>query len=145
MGTPKKIRVVIDTNLLISSLIFGGGAASKLRVLWQSSEVVPMLCKETVLELMRVLHYPKFKLTSEDREQILAELVPYAETLMLPSRWPALPTCRDPNDQVFLGLAAITKADALVTGDKDLLVLADEFQIPIVTLTEFLEILALSE
>jgi len=145
MGPSKKIRVVIDTNLLISSLLFGGGVASKLRVLWQSSEVVPVLCKETMLELMRVLHYPKFKLTPEGREQILAELIPYMETLILPKRWPALPACRDLHDQVFLALAIITKADALVTGDKDLLVLIDEFQIPIVTLAEFLETIALSE
>jgi putative PIN family toxin of toxin-antitoxin system len=61
------------------------------------------------------------------------------------NRWPVLPACCDPNDQVFLALAVITKADALVTGDKDLLVLADEFQIPIVTLAEFMEIIALSE
>jgi len=47
------------------------------------------------------------------------------------------PRCRDPDDQMFLDLALAARADVLVTGDGDLLALADKFPIPIVTPAEF--------
>ena len=46
---------------------------------------------------------------------------------------PVVPECRDPRDRPFLELAAAAQADALVTGDSDLLVLAPEFDVPIIT------------
>ena len=53
----------------------------------------------------------------------------------------AVPQPRDPNDRPFLELALAGHADALVTGDNDLLVLADEFSIPIITPRELKELL----
>ena len=46
---------------------------------------------------------------------------------------PAVPECRDPFDRPFLELATAARADALVTGDADLLALADSFAVPILT------------
>ena len=46
---------------------------------------------------------------------------------------PVVPECRDPNDRPFLELALLSNADALVTGDRDLLVLGPVFSIPIIT------------
>lgn len=76
---------------------------------------------------MRVLQYPKFKLSSGDREELLADYLPYCRSVRAPARLPKLPVCRDANDQMFVELAAVGKADWLVTGDKDLLVMAGEF------------------
>lgn len=56
-----------------------------------------------------------------------------------PARLPKLPQCRDANEQMFIELAAVGKADFLVTGDKDLLVMAAEFGRRIVTAAVFLE------
>jgi len=62
--------------------------------------------RETAIELIRVLAYPKFRLTEPDRAALLADYLPYAEVVLLPNRLPVLPVaCRDRDDVVFLQLA----------------------------------------
>ncbi|MEM9512841.1 MAG: PIN domain-containing protein, partial [Cyanobacteria bacterium P01_E01_bin.48] len=58
-------RAVIDTNLVLSALVFEGTAA-KLRLDWQHVHYTPLVSKATVAELIRVLAYPKFQLTASD-------------------------------------------------------------------------------
>lgn len=134
--------VVIDTNLVLSALVFGGGRLSALRTAWQSGRCVPLVSTSTAAELLRVLAYPKFKLSAADREELLADYLPYCRSVRIPARLPKLPVCRDANDQMFIELAAVGKADFLVTGDKDLLVLASQFGKPIVGADVFLKQLA---
>lgn len=131
-----RIRVVIDTNLLVSALVFGGNMA-RLRFAWQGDRFIPLASKATVTELMRVLAYPKFKLTRTDQEDLLADYLPFCETVLMPEQLPVIPQCRDPFDEPFLILALVGCADYLVTGDLDLLCLADSFACPIVTFEEF--------
>ena len=50
-----------------------------------------------------------------------------------------MPNPRDPNDRPFLELAIAGNADALVTGDNDLLALAPDFPVPIITPRELME------
>jgi uncharacterized protein len=137
---PGKVPVVvIDTNLVLSALVFGGGRLSALRAAWQSGQCIPLVSTATAAELMRVLAYPKFKLTTADREELLADYLPHCRSVRIPARLPKLPICRDVNDQMFIELAAVGKADFLVTGDKDLLVLASEFRRSIVSADVFLK------
>ena len=56
----------------------------------------------------------------------------------MPSELPQIPPCRDPYDEPFLHLALFGQAEYLVTGDRDLLSLANVFDCPIVTATHFL-------
>ncbi len=70
--------------------------------------------------------------------ELLADYLPYCRSVRIPARLPKLPQCRDANDQMFIELAAIGKADFLVTGDKDLLVLAPMFSERLVTAEAFL-------
>ena len=130
--------VVLDTNLVLSALVFAGGRLAALRRAWQSGRCVPLASQATASELMRVLGYPKFKLATANREELLADYLPYCRTVRIPARLPKLPQCRDTNDQMFIELAFVGKADFLVTGDKDLLVLAPEFGGRIVTADAFL-------
>jgi putative PIN family toxin of toxin-antitoxin system len=131
-------RVVLDTNVVLSALLFGDGRTSWVRHAWQRGLCTPLVCKETVNELLRVLAYPKFKLTAEEREALLADFLPYTESVTLPAQWPDLPQCRDEKDQAFLVLACIGKAEALISGDQDLLALRDEFEpCPILTAREW--------
>ena len=130
-------RVVIDTNLLVSALIFGG-APGKLRRMWQSGDCIPLVSKVTVKELMRVLTYPKFKLEPREQEELLADYLPFCETVEIPNPPPLTPPCRDPFDMPFLVLALAGQADYLITGDKDLLELKESFSCPIVVFEEFL-------
>ena len=131
--------VVLDTNLVLSALFFSQGRLAELRLAWQGGLFKPLASKATASELMRVLTYPKFKLSAQSQEELLADYLPYCRSVRMPARLPKLPVCRDVNDQMFLELTAVGKADFLVTGDRDLLALATVFDRPIVTADTFLD------
>lgn len=124
------MRVVLDTNCVVSALLFDGSLAW-LRHAWQGGRVVPLLSSATAGELLRVLAYPKFRLTAGEREDLLAEFVPFAETVAIGHPPPRVPTVSDPDDRPFLQLAVAGRAAALVTGDRAILACAREFRIPI--------------
>ena len=130
--------VVLDTNIVLSALVFAGGRLSRLRAAWQAGRCVPLVSQATASELIRVLAYPKFKLSADDREHLLADYLPYCRSVRIPARLPRLPVCRDPADQMFIELAAVGRADFLVTGDKDLLALGAGFRRAIVSADVFL-------
>ncbi len=129
-------RLVLDTNVLLSALLFHAGALSWLRLAWQSETILPLASRETTAELIRVLAYPKLRLTDDEREDLLADYLPWCETVVVINP-PEVPECRDPLDRPFLELALVARAEALVTGDKDLLVLAKAFSVPILTPAAF--------
>lgn len=117
-------RVVLDTNVVLSALLFGGGPAARVRAGWQSARFVPLASTATAQELVRVLGYPKFRLSRAEQEELLADYVPWVEVVRVPDPPPAAPACRDPCDLPFLHLAIAGRARALVSGDRDLLALA---------------------
>lgn len=124
-----RLRAVFDTNVVVSTLVFSGRLLW-LRRAWASGTVVPIVCRETVSELLRVLAYPKFRLTTADRDALLGDYLPFGETVTLPTDLPALPfACRDRNDAVFLYLCIASRADLLVSGDADLAVLAAAYPV----------------
>lgn len=132
-------RVVFDTNVVMSALVFAGGISTRLREGWQSDTCVPLVSTVTVQELIRVLAYPKFRLSADEQHELLADYLPYATSIRIPQPTPAVPACRDPFDLPFLHLAVAGKADALISGDKDLLALAGRTRFAILTLAEFFE------
>jgi uncharacterized protein len=136
-GVGTGLRVVIDTNLVLSALVFGGSTA-KLRLAWQDDWFTPLASKATITELIRVLAYPKFKLTKSDQEDLLADYLPFCDTVPMPDVLTTIPDCRDPFDAPFLMLALVGQADYLVTGDRDLLCLTDSFSCPIIKADQFL-------
>ena len=121
------MRVVLDTNVVLSALVFGIGPAGRLRLAWQQRSFVALASRATAQELMRVLAYPKFRLTAQEQEELLADYLPYTEVVVIPSQVPSVPQCHDPLDAPFLHLAVAGGADLLVSGDRDLLTLAVEF------------------
>ncbi len=131
-------RVVLDTNIVLSALVFGGGNAARVRRAWQSGEISPLVSAATAQELVRVLAYPKFCLTAADHEELLADYLPHTTTVRIPVPPPSVPACRDEFDVMFLELAVIGKAHKLVTGDRDLLAHAGSTKFSIVTLDAFL-------
>lgn len=124
-------RVVFDTTTVVSALLFQSGRLSWLRQHWQEGACQPLVSRATTLELTRVLTYPKFALSLEDRRELLAEYLPYCRIIEQVRKCPVM--CRDAKDQPFLDLAYSAKADMLVTGDRDLLVLAGQTSFGIVT------------
>lgn len=130
-------RVVLDTNCVVSALVFASGRFSALRQRWQSQQVTPLASHDTVSELLRVLAYPKFKLSPDEQQTLLGDYLPWVETVQVPTTPNDLPPVRDDHDMMFLALARTACADALVTGDGDLLAVRAQFEIPILTLAEF--------
>ena len=117
------LRVVLDTNVVLSALLFRGGTMRHFAPLWQQERIQPIVSKPIVQELLRVLAYPKFRLTAQDTEDLLADYIPYCDVVNVEGHFNVLlhvKTCRDPKDQMFLDAAQIAGVDFLVTGDGDL-------------------------
>lgn len=116
------LRVVFDTNVVVSALRFQAGHVAWLRAHWAARIVRPLGSRATVDELVAVLSYPKFELTPVDIRALLGDFLPHVEVIdVLFVRDAA--RCRDPGDQKFVDLAIAGRAQVLVTGDKDLLAL----------------------
>lgn len=139
------IRVVLDTSVLVSTLVFHAGALSWLRDAWRSGRILPLASRETAAELIRVLAYPRLALSARDQRDLLDDYLPFCESVTIPSPPPAVPNCRDPFDRPFLELALAGRSDVLVTGDSDLLALAQEFAVPIRLPSAFGQLLMGSE
>ena len=122
------VRVVLDTNVLVSALVFRSGAAAQVRQGWLSGRVLPLASQATVQELVRVLAYPKFRLSSAEQDELLADYLPHVQTVRIPKRPFNLPHCRDVLDLPFLHLAVAGKAKVLVSGDHDLLSMSAKFE-----------------
>ena len=108
MKTPP--RVVLDTNVVLSALLFGGGSAARIRTGWQSGRLVPLGSTVTAQELIRVLAYPKFKLSTAEQAELLADFMPWLEVVEIPVPPPKVPACRDPLDLPFLHLSCRERA-----------------------------------
>ena len=131
-------RVVLDTNVVLSALVFVHGRIAPLRQAWQHARCRPLVSRATTEELIRALAYPKFKLSADERQELLADYLPYCTTVRIPARPPRTPPCHDPFDLLFLQLAIVGKADFLVTGDRDLPSLAGKMTCPVITADQFL-------
>jgi predicted nucleic acid-binding protein len=73
--------VVFDTNTVLSALLFANGRLAWLREHWRVGDCVPLLSRETAAELSRVLAYPKFQLSANDRHELMADFLPYCEVV----------------------------------------------------------------
>jgi len=136
------LRLVFDTNSVVSALLFEKGQSAWLRAFWSRREHQPLASTATVQELIRVLAYPKFKLEEQEIKILLADYLPFVENIALPenaltTRTPPLPRCRDVKDQMFIELAGAGNADVLISGDNDLLILADACPFNIETPADF--------
>ncbi len=118
--------VVIDTNVWISGLLSAGGAPAQLtRQAVRNGR--PVFSAETFAELRERLWRPKFDryITLEQRKRFLLDLESIACWVDVPPTIAAQPLCRDAADDKFLHLALAAGANWLISGDQDLLVLAD--------------------
>jgi putative PIN family toxin of toxin-antitoxin system len=113
------VRVVLDTNVVVSALLFTG-TSSKLVQLWQGGVITALVSRSILEEYLRVLSYPKFKLSEGDiRGLIQEELLPYLEVVKIGRRLRVVD--RDPSDDKFVECAVAGKARVIISGDKDLL------------------------
>ena len=131
-------RIVLDTNVVLSALVFSGRQAARVRTGWQSRRFLPLASAVTARELVRALAYPKFGLSPAEQAELLADYLPWVQVIRIPDPPPPIPRCRDPFDAPFLVLASVGRARALVSGDGDLLALAGSRGLcPILPLGDF--------
>lgn len=131
------MRVVLDTNVLVSAFLFTG-ITSQMVPLWQKGSITVLLSREILDEYLRVLAYPKFQLSEEEIKGLIEEeLLPFVQVIKPGTRIHVVK--RDPSDNKFLECAVTGKADALISGDKDLLVIRHYRRIRIQTVSQFLD------
>ena len=133
------LRVVLDTNVLLSGIAFPGSIPGKIMSAWRLGSLEVVLSDFIIEELRRVLPRlgHRHGLTSAELDDLLDILSIQAE--ILAPHVPDEQLLRDTNDLPVLGtlLAAVRAGniDYLLTGDKDLLVLADRY--PIISPADF--------
>ena len=114
----KELKVVLDTNVLVSALLFKGGLS---KLLFPLKKFILLFSEETLNEFTKVLHYPKFSLTEEEIEYLLQfKILPYSKIVEVTFKFDK-EICPNKDDQKFLELAVSAKANYIITGDKDLL------------------------
>ena len=130
------MRVVLDTNVLVSSILLPKSVPGKVFDFVQLNGNL-LYSEVTFAELQAVLLRSKFEryLDAVRRDRFLAR---YLEAGALIETTRAIQACRDPNDDKFLEVAVNGQADVLVTGDTDLLVLDPYEGIPIMTSAAYL-------
>ena len=114
----KVIRVVLDTNVLVSSILFKGELAGIVD-LWKRGKIVPVFSRETFDEFRTVLEYPKFTLTGGEIKSIIEEeVLPFFDIVEISDEVSGV--CKDPDDDKFIACALSASANFIVSGDKDL-------------------------
>ncbi len=118
------LRVVFDTNVALALEVFADPRLLELRGRWDRGELIAIADEETLAEYERVLRYPELRLdevaADEAGRRYRGRCVIVAGDSAIA---PALPRCRDPDDQKFLLLAQRAAAEWLLTRDRALLAL----------------------
>jgi len=128
-------KVVIETNVLVSGLLFGGHPG-ELITLWKERRIQPLSSRDIMQEYLRVLAYPKFRLTEEEIEYIFSqEVLPWFEVIMVKPGQPFV--IDDPSDDKFIWCALEGRAEAIISSDHHLLKLIS-CPVPIFSPSEFL-------
>lgn len=136
------MRIVLDTNVLVSALITKGTPPFELAEAWEADRFVLITSRAQLDEVKRVLGYEHLKrfIKPAEAEALLTNIESVAEvyTTLEPVKLSS-----DPSDNLIIASAIAGRADYLVTGDKrDLLKLRSAQGIPIVTPREMLELLS---
>jgi len=131
------VRAVIDTNVLLSALLWHGAPHALIEQV-RGGAFTLVSSPALLAELADVISRPKFDAilarSSTSRNRVLAEVRQLAE-VVAPLPLPA-PVCRDPDDDALLALAVGAQAELIVSGDHDLLALGSYAGIPIVGAAE---------
>jgi len=127
------MRAVIDTNVLVSGVTYPMSNSGAIISFWNSGSIKVVLSNHILSEFKRVLpRLSKNTLSAEEIEQ-LADTFLFIADVVEPTEIKSL--VRDYDDDPVLALLVESKAEWLITGDKDLLVLADSY--PIINPAEF--------
>jgi len=132
------LRMVFDTDIIISAMLFEGSKPSKAFGVGIKQGVI-LFSSSTLSELEDVLWRKKFDpyISHEERKQFLSSFILHSTPVEINE---TITECRDPKDNKFLELAVCGKADFIISGDKDLLILSPFRNIQILTPHNFINL-----
>ena len=134
------MRLVVDTNILVSALLSATSLPARITLLWRAGRFGLLTAAEQLDEVTRVTRYPKIRerLTPAVAGRLVNDLRALAITL---DALPAVDVSPDPDDNYLLAIAMAGSADFLVTGDKrDLLGLGTHAGTRIISARAFLDL-----
>jgi len=136
------LRVLIDTNVIVSGILSRKGAPAELLNAWRERRFLLLSSSEIVAKVRAVVQYPhirdKYQLSDDEIEQTITLLV-HDALLVAGDADVAGSVPDDPKDEMFLACALDGQADVIVSGDHHLLDLESYRDIPIMTARQFLE------
>jgi len=136
------LKIVLDTNVLVSAFFWEGNEAELFRKIEQKKTVL-FISQEILKELEDVLNRPKFKeimiKSNINSNEIIQKIISVSH-LVIGNKL-NINICRDEKDNKFLECAEHAKADYIVSGDRDLLVLKQYNNFKIVKTSEILKII----
>ena len=139
------LRVVLDTNVIISGTIVAHGTPAQILDAWRKDDFIIIVSEPILREIEKVFHYPRIKerrcLTDRDIESVLQSLRRYGINTPSELKIEAIP--EDPEDDKFIIAAVEGDADYIVSGDRHLKALKSYRRIRIVSASEFVQALNL--
>lgn len=125
------MRVVLDTNILVSGLMHPESTPGRTIAAWSEAQFDVVSSHEQLAEIGRVLGYPKIRRILQWDDQRIEHFIKqlYVRVEVAEPESVDVEALRDPDDAPILGALAAADADLLVTGDRDLLVLRDRYPI----------------
>jgi hypothetical protein len=138
------MRIILDTNILLSALLSPLGAPAKLLDAWERKKFMLVTSEALIAELRDVTSRPFFRarLRASAIELLVAGLQDFS---FYCGNLPSGPVAPDPKDSYLLAMAQASQAEFLVTGDKDLLSLKRHKSTQIITSAAMLELLKEAE
>jgi uncharacterized protein len=129
------MRVVLDTNVVTSALLWRGTPYQLLQALRQAQSTQLYTSAALLEELADVLSRPslagRLAVIGRSAEDVLLDYISIVQIVEAPPL--ALPVCRDPDNDAVLALGIAAQAELIVSGDKDLLVLVQHEGTPVVS------------
>lgn len=135
------LRLVIDTNILISALISKHTPPFQLYRAWRAGAFELITSQEQLNEITRVMAYKKLQryFTPSEAQEMISGIATYATCI---ASLPVITRSPDPDDNLILAAAVAGHADYVVSGDKsDMLALNAVEGIPIITAKQAIEML----
>jgi uncharacterized protein len=135
------MRVVVDTNVWLSSLLWGG-QPDRITQLVELKQITAISSEEILIELTEILQKAKFQKRLNQLGFTAGEVTIIARRLMtfVVIEELLVPELRDPKDQMILATAIAGNAEVIISGDKDLLTLQSFRDISIFSPFQFLSI-----
>jgi hypothetical protein len=131
------MKVVVDTNVFVSS--FFGGNPKKIIDLWKNEKITLCLSNAILDEYINVLR--RIGMKDEYELEELLSLFSRGFNILFTTKTPKIKIIKkDPGDDKFIECAVALKADAVITGDGEVLAVKEYMGIKILTPQQFLEI-----